>query len=443
MRPRRGGGSRHSSTRPIVVLLLGLGIFYLTVVYHMQATPPPPPPPRLQAATLAANRAVAAAATTATTPPPVRIYCMIPTVYARFNIGLMKAVLDTWGPQCDVLRFFIDPGEGIPAQICGMHGAQPACAPLHQVDMVRKNGDSVCGDGSPCRHIWEKVWRSWVWIGRHDIDKADYFCKIDDDSFFVPANLRKYVTEQRWSADDPHYFGHRFMREDGDAIISGVLTAFSRETVRRLLPLYENMPREYGPRSQFKSGRCVDREGATEERTAALCLKSIGILPEPAYDSRLRERVLPLGLPFTITYPRKANTTGWYWHHKVPETPDRERCCAPDMWGTHGYKGANRMRRMMNRLYTDNLGDLRARIGLPRSAPATWEAQEQQLYDLAALSGGASPLPPAKTARDVRPNHSDRFWHDWWICMMRMSFLHNPYVNQSYVHPDLRSNDDD
>src|SRR5687767_14180475 len=32
-----------------------------------------------------------------------------------------------------------------------------------------------------CRHIWEKVWRSWVYVADHHADQFDFFFKVDDD----------------------------------------------------------------------------------------------------------------------------------------------------------------------------------------------------------------------------------------------------------------------
>lgn len=371
-----------------------------------------------------------------------RIYCLVPTMFTPQGRSLMNSILQTWGPECDVLKFFVDPDPGTPKYIRGASTA--AWAEVVQVPMVRKNDDgSLCPDGKPCRHIWEKVWRMWVYVAETELHLADWFCKIDDDSFFLPANLRRFVAFEsgRWSPDDPHWFGHRFARPDGETIVSGVSSAFSRETVRRMAEVFRRMPHEYGDRNNFKSGRCVDRDGATEERTTALCLNSIGIRAELGCDAKRRERVLPLGLPFTVTYPRKSNTTGWYWNHKPPDTPDLERCCAPDLWGTHGYKVDGRMRAFHWRLFVEDFGLARERLGLPRAAPSTWPLQEEELYALAHAARREPrdewfalrfPKQPHGASPFAERSSRDEWFYAWYILLIRTSLLHNPFRD---VHP--------
>lgn len=41
--------------------------------------------------------------------PPPRIYCMIPTMYNRNKLDQLTAIMKTWGPACDVIKFFVEP----------------------------------------------------------------------------------------------------------------------------------------------------------------------------------------------------------------------------------------------------------------------------------------------------------------------------------------------
>lgn len=73
----------------------------------------------------------------------------------------------------------------------------------------------------------------------------------------------------------------------------------------------------------------------------AACLRRAGITPNATRDSSGRERVLPLGLPFSLTFAR-GDAASWYWNGKPLDVPDRERCCAPDAWAfraSHPRKG--------------------------------------------------------------------------------------------------------
>ena len=40
-----------------------------------------------------------------------------------------------------------------------------------------------CGSPpGPCKHIWEKVWRMFVWVAENEIELAEWFVKLDSDS---------------------------------------------------------------------------------------------------------------------------------------------------------------------------------------------------------------------------------------------------------------------
>jgi hypothetical protein len=269
-----------------------------------------------------------------------RVYCMVPTVWTKNRQGLMRAIIRTWGGRCDYVKFMIDRDEtGVVPRFIEAEGRR---AEIVHIPMVRKP-DSICQDGQTCRHIWEKVWRSWVYVFENDLDKAEWFLKIDDDTFYVPTNMRKYVRDQRWLPDDKHYFGHLvYVEVEPFELISGICTAFSRGSIRALAPRLLEMKHEYGARDNFPNshGMCVDRDGATEERVTSKCLAEVGIRAEAALEDGRSEAVLPLGLPFTATYKRKPNTTSWYWFRKPKTRGDAWDCCSKTYtWGMHGHKG--------------------------------------------------------------------------------------------------------
>jgi hypothetical protein len=269
-----------------------------------------------------------------------RVYCMVPTMWNTHTVKLMQAIIRTWGGRCDYIKFMVDRDEaGLVPRYLEAEGRR---AEVVHIPMRRKQ-DSICGDGEVCRHIWEKVWRSWVYVFQNDLDKAEWFLKIDDDSFYISTNMRKYVRDQRWSPDDKHYFGHLVYIEDEPfQLISGICTAFSRGSIRALAPRLLAMKSEFGPRINFPNshGKCVDRDGATEERVTSKCMAEVGIRAEAALEDGRSEAVLPLGLPFTATYKRKPNTTSWYWFKKPKTRGDAWDCCSKSYtWGIHGYKG--------------------------------------------------------------------------------------------------------
>lgn len=161
-----------------------------------------------------------------------RIYCMVfSQSYMRKRMG---AVLDTWGGQCDVLKFLVpresssplrsgtsssssslsssvnsntvgrgrrqNPGKttaattatttattttttAIPRYVFGLE-KKHLWAEVIRITTVRENATF---------NTWERTWRSLVYFARTQLDKADFFCRIDQEAYFIPANLRKFL----------------------------------------------------------------------------------------------------------------------------------------------------------------------------------------------------------------------------------------------------------
>jgi len=131
-----------------------------------------------------------------------RLYCVVPTMRRPDKYDQWKAILETWGPECDELRFTVDPTDKPSASNPNTpynfthNGATALVVPL--TDLVRKRGNQCRTNRkdehgkdvfTPCHHIWEKVWRGWVWVKDHELDRGDYFFKIDDDTYVLPHNV--------------------------------------------------------------------------------------------------------------------------------------------------------------------------------------------------------------------------------------------------------------
>jgi len=301
-----------------------------------------------------------------------RVYCMVPTIYSEEATKRWEAIMDSWGRRCDVLKFFVDSveGVGLPEKF---HGAS-----VVQVKMKRK-ADTICSDGKPCRHIWEKVWRSWAYVYMNDLREAEWFLKIDDDTYFIPSNLRRYVRENDMHSHEPHYFGFNVAIEKRPfTLISGVCTAFSRQSINLLGPRLLSMGHEYGARQKFPNshGKCVDRDGATEERVTSVCLADVGVFARETLEDGQREFVIPLGIPFTLTYVRKENSTSWYWFNKPWTRGDRRNCCSNKAWGFHGYKSSSRLLEMEGYMFKMSEKELKAARDSKKPGKNEWS-----LYD--------------------------------------------------------------
>ena len=137
-----------------------------------------------------------------------------------------------------MLKFFIDPivetisGGYIDLREEGKSGELVPTDVVVVKEMTRPW--NTCKEET-CRNIWEKIWRSWILVDSSgDVDTAEWFVKIDADSFLFPENAKRYIRAKGWSPDDHHYFGHVLRHEQihGNPIVAGAGVFFSRATVK-------------------------------------------------------------------------------------------------------------------------------------------------------------------------------------------------------------------
>lgn len=430
-----------------------------------------------------------------------RIYCMIPTHIGQTK--LWRAIMLSYGDKCDVLRFSIDPltheeeikyidgvVEGLTFHrypksrktqkdniLFDVESSNGFKTQVMIIPMVRRKpyfnlnaklerdlasqsfgspskfnstfhkrykSIGICADKKPCRHIWEKVWRSFAFIAGREIERADFFLKVDDDTLLIPGNLRKYIKSNNLLPNENHYFGHRAFSSPL-YFISGVCSVFSRAAVIAMTDRYKKMDHEYGSRKNFPNshGICVDRDGATEERATSKCLQDVNIEPflaaekitnrfqhgnlnfynafippEAKIDTGLSDEesktkrdeflsmlledisvisgapqyytpenldgkdlennflladlVIPLGLPFTLTYKNKKTSTSWYWKEKEINRGDMLNCCSYNAFAIHGYKSSQRMTKFADYLYRKPIEEVMAALARNKLGSEEW-----------------------------------------------------------------------
>jgi len=206
-----------------------------------------------------------------------------------------------------------------------------------------------------CRHIWEKMWRSWVYVQEHHLYKAEWFCKVDYDTFFFPDNLKYFVRDQKnWDPyNEHHYFGHwkTHRLEWREPMIVGATACFSRKTLNAIADVYKNMP--MGSKSGER-GKCEDRAEASEEVTTSLCLKKhLNVDAEPARDDQLREYITIDKINMVLTWNRKEQGEWWFWKGKPQGAGEEEECCAHRPIGLHKYKKPQEIQMLDNQFFGD------------------------------------------------------------------------------------------
>jgi hypothetical protein len=221
--------------------------------------------------------------------------------------------MNAWGRRCNVINFITDSivaagggkveGDKILTEQYKPHWEfPPGTFPdnVHFINMTRPwTGCKDKKDGNPkvCRHIWEKMWRSWVYVGDHHLNEAEWFCKVDYDTFFFPENLQYFVRDDKgWdSYNEHHYFGLELahqVKHGRPAMAAGAAACWSHKTMEGIADVYRKMPKGYqGP----DRGRCEDRPQASEEISTSMCLyKGLNVTLEPMRDEEMREYVVSL-----------------------------------------------------------------------------------------------------------------------------------------------------
>eukprot|EP00571_Detonula_confervacea_P007099 CAMPEP_0172325968 /NCGR_PEP_ID=MMETSP1058-20130122/55202_1 /TAXON_ID=83371 /ORGANISM="Detonula confervacea, Strain CCMP 353" /LENGTH=291 /DNA_ID=CAMNT_0013042641 /DNA_START=567 /DNA_END=1442 /DNA_ORIENTATION=+ len=215
----------------------------------------------------------------------------------------------------------------------------------------------TCEHGN-CRNIWEKVWRSWLWVvtnGENDL--AEWFVKVDADTFLFPENMKHYVEEKGWSPDDHHYFGHKLRHTDRTGlapIIAGAAVFFSRATVEILAHIFRDFKVDISNRDHRK---CMDAHvGNGEELVTAMCLKKFNISADHALDT-MGDELVSIGQIQEALLWNRTNHNGmsWYWIRKPKTHPKTGRemhlCCSDRPIAFHGYKDPQWLYKIENELY--------------------------------------------------------------------------------------------
>ena len=108
-----------------------------------------------------------------------RVYCMVPFIW---NEEIYDIIMKTWGKRCNVIHFITDSEVVVDGKLQGdkiiHHSAGDKAykqnwefpegtfpSNVKFINMTRPwtgCNDKKSGEAKVCRHIWEKMWRSWV-----------------------------------------------------------------------------------------------------------------------------------------------------------------------------------------------------------------------------------------------------------------------------------------
>jgi len=293
---------------------------------------------------------------------PTRIWCLCPTLWPLQKTHVER-IAETWGRHCDKMIFVIghDDEESPPLS--------QENAVFWRLNITRKQSQGT-------RNIWEKVYKMWIKVYTDHLEEAEWFLKVDDDSFVAYHNLQGFL--QYYNADEPHYLGHVLLhrwKNDNIAFNSGTCYVVSRESIRRVGPILQSMPQGHGRCRGVGAGgfgrfcQCIDRSGDEEDPTMSLCLRQVGIYAENTLDREFRIRFHPFQ-PQDHKKIKKENS--WFWRYQHPNRTDEENCCHGLPVTYHNYKKDK---------YTEQWYDMDKEINVPKDEYPIPPAPRHFLYD--------------------------------------------------------------
>ena len=328
-----------------------------------------------------------------------RLYCMVPFIWTPSAFPAYHAIRETWGKRCHITKFFIDPVIGdntvgfynmtddneaknaeaanltLPDDVVVLHSMK---RPWHTCS--DKENEKIGKPIGNCRNIWEKIWRAWVYTvfgstgshvpgagqnknGKADVYNAEWFVKVDADTYLFPDNLPRYVESKGWSYNDQHYFGHVLNHRMSDrkvSIVAGAAVFFSRATLLSAAKTFNTMSMRRG--DQEDDGTCRDAYTGTEEVVTAVCLKYY-VKADPAIDGDGRELVSLYEVELILEYNRTEQGEWWFWEGKkrVPCHDNPNDCIGHLPLAFHHLKKADDIRALENEFYSDNVNSRQKR----------------------------------------------------------------------------------
>ena len=207
-----------------------------------------------------------------------------------------------------------------------------------------------------------------IYVADNHSDRAEWFCKVDYDTFLFPENLQYYVQDyKKWNArDEHHYFGHmlyHLLEEERffflkklfgygtyhGPIIAGSSACWSHKTLTSLAEVFRTMPKgSHG----VERNKCEDRAGEEYELTTAKCLQQeLNIEQEDAVDDNHRDFMMVDNYENHLDWNRTKQGEWWFWNGKEKERGQMEECCAHRPVAIHSYKFPGEHRRLEAEFY--------------------------------------------------------------------------------------------
>ncbi|XP_005092719.1 glycoprotein-N-acetylgalactosamine 3-beta-galactosyltransferase 1 [Aplysia californica] len=219
----------------------------------------------------------------------VRVLCWVMT-NPKNHQTKARHVKATWGQRCNVLLFMSSK----------KNGELPAIA------LKVQEGRN---------HLWAKTKEGFKYVYEHHFNDADWFMKLDDDSYMIVENLRYFLRDK--NPNEPLYYGRRFKKMVEKGYMSGGAGyVLSKEALRRFVT-----------RGLGEEQHCRKDDGGAEDVEVGKCLSKVGVYAQDTRDELGRERFHPF-IPEHHLIPDILPKTMWYWSYNYYPTKQGQECCS-------------------------------------------------------------------------------------------------------------------
>nr|XP_002734821.1 PREDICTED: glycoprotein-N-acetylgalactosamine 3-beta-galactosyltransferase 1-like [Saccoglossus kowalevskii] len=173
--------------------------------------------------------------------------------------------------------------------------------------------------------LWGKTKRAFSYVYNNHLNDADWFMKVDDDTYVVVENLRRML--RGYNASKPLFFGHRFRYPSSvrqSYMSGGGGYVLSKAALARFVRL--GLPNAVA---------CEQNDMGAEDYLMGRCLERVGVVHGDSRDSRGRQRFLPLSLfhHFNGNYPK------WMYEYEYYPLRSGRQCCSDSLVSAHYVRG--------------------------------------------------------------------------------------------------------
>eukprot|EP00439_Symbiodinium_sp_Y106_P060813 s1334_g9.t1 len=219
------------------------------------------------------------------------VLCAVPLVWPGEELAA-AAIVETYGPQCDRLVFFVaSPNEATAAeahrQIATLfEGAIVVNLAARWPAMLRDRREALASEGRrETSGANQKDLLLFEHLAASQEPLPDWVCRVETDSYFAAANFRRFVVGRNLSAEEPLYLGslaYWQVHFEPRILYNEQVQCLSRAAVLRMGAVVKAAPKA----EAASYARCEVAPGHRGDVMMGLCLAEAGIGPHPDVTDR-------------------------------------------------------------------------------------------------------------------------------------------------------------